>query len=320
MARGKKMSCHDCGKIFNRKPQNGSNQVCWNCGSKRVTLVTDKSPPPEGHKQGPGDGARPPIPGGGAAKVTVPDIKIGIGKGGGLGGHGVAQGITAAMLQQAKGKLKKVVFPPVELPGVKNSLIPRGVRLLAYAVKNDVVTAPGIEMELIWRERGSTVDRHAFMTVPTSDVSWALGNISRGIMDSSHANYNSTYRNRSADLPIRQGPRVVNLLKGIDYFEYGWKRFVNPHTNWYDWRNRRKVFYSKDDCAAINSYLRNVKQGKIFSERLVIAETGEIFYTPDHYYSFFRYHPGTRAWYRYSSAGGSAGPKWDESFYDEKYG
>lgn len=306
MARSKKMSCHDCGKVFNRKPQNGANQVCWNCGSKRVTLVTDKAPPPAGNQQGPGVISTPPIPS--AAKVTVPDVKI--------GGHG----ITAAMLQQAKSKLKKVVFPPVVLPGVANSPIPRGVRLLAHGVKNDIVTAPGIEMEVIWRERGSTVDRHAFMTVPTADVSWALGNITRGIMDSTHANYNSTYRNRSADLPIRQGPREVNVLRGIDYFEYGWKRSVTPHNNWYDWRNRRKVPYSRDDCTAINGYLRNVKQGKIFSERLVIADTGEIFYTPDHYYSFFRYHPGTRAWYRYSSAGGGAGPQWDESFYDEKYG
>lgn len=315
MARTKKMSCHDCGTIFNRKPQNGNNQICWNCSSLRVTLVTDKAPPPTGAKPSlptpslqQGSGVIPKAPSAAGLKMPVFDPKK------------VGGAITAELLQQAKNKLKKVVYPPVQLPGVKNSPIPRGVRLLAHAVKNDVVTAPGIEMELIWRERGSTVDRHAFMTVPSVDVSWALGNIARGVMDDGHYNYNSHYQNRSADLPTRQGPREVNVLRGIDYFEYGWKRFVTPHNNWYDWRNFRKVPYSRADCDAINGYLRNVKQGKIFSERLVIAVTGEVFYTPDHYYSFFRYHPGTRTWYRYRSAGGAAGPQWDESFYDERYG
>jgi len=300
MARQKKMVCHDCGTVFNRKPQNGDKQVCWNCKSMRVTLVTDTAPPP----------TTPTIPQApDPSGLKLPQARPG------LGG-----GITAEMLQMQRGLLKKVVRPPVVLPGPKDSAIARGVRMLAYQVRNPVVRGPGIELECIWRERGSAIDRYAYLTLPSVDLSYELGAIARGMINPEHSNFNSGYGNLSAALPTRKGPRNALIFQGISYYEYGWKRTIAPTAKWHGYYNGVKTAYSNQENGDVNAFLRNLRQGKVFCERLVIAETGEVFYTPDHYGSFFRYHPGTMEWYSYRSAGGGAGPQWDESFYEAPMG
>ncbi|MCA9525363.1 MAG: hypothetical protein KC549_03585 [Myxococcales bacterium] len=298
MPKVKKMVCHDCNNIFNRKPKNGPNQVCWKCQSTRVTLVTDKAPPVE-------VSTIPQAPDPSGLRMPKPSPSTGGG------------GITPELLRQQRDRLKAVVHEPVVLPGAANTPIARGVRALAHAVKNPIVE--NVEYEFIWRPRGGRNDLYAYLQKNRVDLSGPLGNIARGLMNPGHANFNDIYRNNSFDLPIRKGPRNANVLQGITYFEYGWKTRLG-NENWSGYNNGRRSPYSRQDNDDCNAFLRNVRQGQIFSERLVIAETGEIFYTPDHYTTFFRYHPGTRAWYQYQSAGGSAGPAWDESFYDEPYG
>lgn len=306
MARTKKMICHDCGTIFNRKPQNGVNQICWNCQSTSVALVTDKGAPPPNK---PGGAPQPPgIPQApSAAGLKMPAFT---GKPGG-------GAITPEMLLKAKGQLKKVVRPPIVLPGGAVTPIPKGVRMLAHLIKNPIVSAPGMELGAIWKPRGSRDEFHAYTPVTTIDVSAPLRNIAMGIPDPDHAHANSSYMNRSLHLPTRKGPRGPLPMQGISYFEYGWKRPIHGGALWYGYQNGGRYAYSPEDNQAVQSFLRNLRQGKIFSERLVIAETGEVFYTPDHYATFYRYHPGTMAWYQYRSASGAAGPIWDESFYDE---
>ncbi len=292
MSRQKKMVCHDCGTIFNRKPQNRDKQVCWNCRSLRVTLVTDNAPPPGIPKA--------PDPGG---------LKLPRSSGGG-------GSITPQMLQQQRDRLKAVVRPPVQLPGSANSPIPRGVRILASQVRNPVLNAAGIELEFPWRARGARQDAYAYLVFPQLDLGHPLRAISSGSMNPDHSNFNERYRNLSADLPTRKGPRSAGVLQGIGYFEYGWKRPIQANAQWHCYRDGRRVAYTQLENRDINAFARNLRQGKLFSERMVIAETGEVFYTPDHYGTFFRYHPGTMQWYPYRSAGGAGGPIWDESFYE----
>ncbi|HEY4358075.1 MAG TPA: hypothetical protein VGN16_20170 [Acidobacteriaceae bacterium] len=305
MPRQKKMICHDCGTIFNRKPQNGDKQICWNCKSLRVTLVTDGAPPT------PPTPTTPTIPlAPDSSGLKMPAFKPNVGGG----------GITPEMLLKQRGQLKKVVRPPVVLPGPVNSPIPKGVRVLAYEVKNPVIRANGIELELIWRPRGVNSDWYAYLVLPSVDLSPQLRAIASGATNPEHSNFNSRYNNLSYDLPTRKGPRAPAIFQGIRYFEYGWKRLVAPNAQWYAYRNGVRSPYSKRDNQDANAFLRNLRQSKLFTERLVIAETGEIFYTPDHYGSFYRYHPGTMDWYKYRSAGGATGPTWDESFYEEPTG
>lgn len=309
MTRTKKMVCHDCGTIFNRKPQNGDKQVCWNCSSMKVTLVTEQGPPPSvgPGPQGPGMSSAPVIP-----KAPDPSgLKLPFGGAAKPGGA-----ITPEMLLKQRGLLKKVVRPPVVLPGVANSQIARGVRLLAHAVRNPTLNCIGMELELVWREKGSKVDLYAYHTLPTVDLSNALSCIAQGLINPEHGNFNDHYGNASRHLPTRKGPRNATVLQGISYYEYGWKRIMPAGTKWHGYNNNVKVNYGPQDNSAINSFLKNLRQSKVFCERLVIAETGEVFYTPDHYGTFFRYHPGTKQWYRYRAAG-AGGPTWDESFYDE---
>jgi hypothetical protein len=136
-------------------------------------------------------------------------------------------------------------------------------------------------------------------------------------MNPEHSNFNSRYNNFSAALPIRKGPREVRFFQGLRYFEYGWKSAVAPNSKWTSINNLgTRTPYSNSDNGDVNAFVRNLRQGQLFCQRIIIAETGEIFYTPDHYGSFFRYNPGTMDWYRYRSDGGTGGPTWDESFYE----
>lgn len=299
MPRQKKMICHDCGTVFNRKPQNGDKQICWNCTSMKVTLVTDVTAPP------------PSIPDAPDAKgLKMPKAAP----------HAGSGGITADMLQKQRGLLKKVERPKITLPGLPNSPIPRGVRTLAHLVKNPILRATGIELELIWRTRGSNADRYAYLPQSQVDLTAALRNIASGYMNPQHGNFNSTYRNLSTDLPIRKGPRAAPIFEGISYFEYGWKTPVHPAAKWSAYKNGVKSSYTAAENNDVNAFLRNLRQSQLFCERLIVAETGEIFYTPDHYGTFFRYHPGSMLWYSYKSEGGASGPQWDESFYEEPTG
>jgi hypothetical protein len=299
MARTKKMVCHDCNNIFNRKPSNGDRQVCWKCKSTRVTLVTSNSAPPEPTIP------QAPDPSG----LTMPVFS-------GTSGGGA---ITPEMLLLQKSKLKHVTEEPVVLPGAKNSPIPYGVRVLAHAVKNAFI--PKADLEVIWRERGSRTDRYAYLELTQRSVSGPLASIAKGLMNPEHGNFNDEYGNRGFELPTRKGPRNVSVLQGITYYEYGWKTTIDTvSSRWSYYDNGARKAHGVQGNRDINDFVRNVRGGRVFCERLIIAETGEVFYSPDHYTTFFRYHPGTRAWYQYTSAGGSSGPTWDESFYDEPYG
>ena len=298
MPRPKKLICHDCGTIFNRKPANGDKQVCWNCRSMSVTLVTDTVTPPPAVPQA-------PDPSGLKMPVITPRTSGGA--------------ITPELLLRQRALLKKVVRPPVVLPGATRSVIAKGVRVLAHQVRNPIIRSNEVEAELVWKERGSTFDSYAYLPLAPVDLARQLNDIASGKISADHTNANTEYRNYSRHLPTRKGPREADIFRGIKYFEYGWKRVISSNSAWYSYNNNVRSAYSRQSNQNVNAFVRNLRQGRIFSERLIIAETGEIFYTPDHYGTFFRYHPGTMDWYRYRSAG-STGPTWDESFYEEPTG
>lgn len=322
MARVKKMVCHDCRNIFNRKPANGDRQVCWSCQSTRVTSLNDPVVPPPNAPAAAGMAARPsipkppPMPAAAAAPARPPVA------GGGL---------TAEMLKAGRAALKTVVPVPKPLPGPAVSNIPLGVRMLVNDVKapiiytnNDplktgVVNMGVIEFQFIWRDAGNK-KKFAYAMLPAIDLRAQLRNIAAGSINPIHDNFNSMFENRDRDLPQWRKVSAATPKIKVDYREYGWRRNMLPATQWAYYDNGQRKLYDPAMNTIVNDYLSKNFGGQVFCERLVIAETGEIFYTADHYASFFRYHPGTMQWHLYRSAAWDSDPAWDESYYAERRG
>ncbi len=297
-----KLVCHDCNAIFNRR--NNRNQVrttCVECNSSRITPVTTTKPPPSHTQQG--NIPAPPDPSGLPPPRPTPQLRGGA--------------ITPELLVQARKRLTKVVRPPVVLPGPSVTAIARGIRVLAHEVKNTVVG--DVYVRDMWRRPGEQRAGYIYTRFVARDVGDRLREIASGVANSYHQNYNDEYRNRGAELPLDKGNRTT-FLSNITYYEYGWKTRLPYNARWVRRNGRLLEALSQQENNAVNSVIQRNRGGETFSERLIIAETGEVFYTPDHYENFYRYHPGTRAWYWYRSAGGHGGPLWDESFYDERYG
>ena len=274
-----KSVCHDCNTIFNRR--NNRNQVrttCIQCNSSRITPVTTTGQPPP--------------------KTQPVNIPIPQPRGG---------AVTPELLIQARMQLKKVIRPPIVLPG-----------LAMYEVKNTVVG--DVYVRDMWRRPWERQAGYIYTWFAARDVGVPLQKIASGLANSCHRNYNEEYRNLGAELPLNKGNRTT-FLTNIAYYEYGWKTRLPGNACWFRPNGSLMQPLTPHENSLVNAYIHRFKGGETFSERLIIAETGEVFYTPDHYENFYRYHPMTRAWYWYRSRRGRrATPLWDESFYDERYG
>jgi hypothetical protein len=162
-----------------------------------------------------------------------------------------------------------------------------------------------------------------FYTEPSMvDLSGPLRAIARGAVNPDHDNFNTDYRNFGKELPsgLHKTYNRRHPFKGsrVYYLEYGWKRTIAGGTIWYQ-PNMGGVFVrvGRDAQRALDGYWR-VRGYQINVDRLIIAETGEIVYTPDHYASFFRYSMSSRSWHWYQSAEklNGLGAEWDDSFYE----
>lgn len=311
-----KLVCLDCNAIFNRR--NNRNQVrtqCINCGSANIAAVTGGSAgvtPPSGSgtaTQGGGGSGASAIP----TAPPLPPARPGASPPPSAGG-----GITPQALAEARRGLRRMVRPPVVLPGAAHSPIPRGVRVLAHGVRNTEVGWVTVCTEWSATRNGP---RELIYARVNRDLAPQLAGIAAGIVNPGHANANTRHGNAEAHMPTRRGNRRVRLPV-VRYYEYGWRTLMHPGTQWQrqDANGMLRNIPAREN-SSINFVVQRFRGGETFSERLLIAETGEVFYTPDHYETFYRYHPGTQQWYRYEFQGSWAtGPGWDESFYDDRYG
>lgn len=306
MAKPKSL-CLDCDRIFNRKP-NTEVQKCPDRGSTNTERLTRSgqrtSPPPSTPPTVSETGPSIPEPPGPPPVFSGP-------RGGGGGGA-----ITPEMLLRAKANLKKV---RIKLPGPDDSSIPRGIRILAYKVRSPWI------MDVRWCVR-STMREYPgyFYTQPRMiDLSGELGLIARGVANPNHGNFNTEYRNLGRELPsgLFKTYQRRHPFKGsrIAYFEYGWQRTLTGTTSWYEVNRGGALVRVGQACQrALEGYWR-ARGNQINVERLILAETGEVVYTPDHYASFYRYSMSGRTWHRYESAEklNGMGAEWDESYYKE---
>lgn len=286
-----KVVCHDCDTIQNKRTnRNKVRTACYNCGSKRITGLTDKKPPstiPEA----------PPLTG-----FTMPRLPTSSGG-----------AITPQMLIRARQNLRPVTRPRVALPGGRNSAIARGVRVVAHLASNPRVG--DVQLEFRWAFRRNEARKYIYTPLRNHSIQRELGLIAQGLVNPNHGNFNTEYYNMGSELPLRRGNFTRNL-GSLTYFEYGWMTKLRSTAKWYLDGNR----VGSSDEQAINRFIQQKLGGKLNCERIIIAESGELFYTPNHYYSFKRYLPKVYEWFWYESAGGSSGPQWDESIYDEPYG
>jgi len=309
MARPKpKFVCNSCNTIFNKKP-GVDQQKCWNCGSTDTqpaakTGGTPSTPPPQQpavtQPTGPVIPKAPPPP---AFKPGPPAT------GGG--------GITAAALQLQKTKLKKVVRANKPLPGPAASAIPRGIRVIANEVRGTLLMNVRVGALSNMKE----FPGYFFQAPRPVDVGRELGLIASGSVNPAHGNFNTEYRNRGMELPTGKkyrGPRHPLTGTRIAYFEYGWNRTLSPGATWYQETASNQFTAADRRCQnALNGYWQ-ARGNQVNVDRLIVAETGEVFYTSDHYLSFFRYSPKFLSWHAYISAEkfDGTGADWDESFYD----
>ncbi len=301
-----KALCLDCDTIFNRKG-NSEEQTCWNCGStnyERLSRSGKRLSPPTGGTTSP-----PVTPGIPKPPAPPPLFKTKTIVGGGA--------ITPEMLLNAKAGLKKVVRQNPPLPGPKDSAIPRGIRVLANMVKSTLILGAR------WGIR-STMNEYPgyFFTEPQIiDLKGPLHSIAKGSVNPDHGNFNTDFHNMGRELPsgLFKTYNRRHPFRGskIYYLEYGWKRTIVTTKPWYqEARTGAFVQVPKATQRALEGWMR-VRGNQINSDRLILAETGEVIYTPDHYITFYRYSMSFLSWYRYESAEKlhGKGAEWDESFY-----
>ena len=306
-----KILCLDCDTIFNRKP-GVELQTCWSCKSthtERLSKSGDRVAPP----------VLPPVlPLPSGPKIPLPPGLPPVFKPGGGGGGGGGGGLTPQMLLQGKAALKRVVKPRIVLPGAENTLIPRGIRLVAHTVKAPLVHGARFSARSNMRDYPGDF----FTAAQTSiDLSWQLNAIAQGLVNPDHDNFNTDYRNLGGHLPsgLFKTYNRRHPFEGqrIYYLEYGWMRTLRANTAWYQQKvDGSFVAVSLAAQKALNGYW-GARGYQINVDRLIIAETGEIVYTPDHYSTFYRYSQQFMAWYGYESAEklNGKGAEWDESFY-----
>lgn len=307
MARPKpKFVCNSCNTIFNKKP-GVQQQTCWNCGSTDTQGVAKKQ---EGGKVATPAVAAPTTPSI-PTPPKAPDFKPKPATGGG-------GAITADMLIAQKKGLKKVVRPAKALPGEAASAIPRGIRVIANDVRATLIMNARVGI----LSKMTEFPGYYFQGPRSVDVARELGLIAQGKVNPAHGNFNTWYKNMGLELPTGlkyRGPRHPLAGTEIDYYEYGWNRTIDPASQWYE-ETGRNIFtaVSKRCQGALKGYW-TARNGIVNVDRLIIAESGEVFYTPDHYLTFFRYSPKFLAWYAYVSDEKSSGvgADWDDSFYED---
>ncbi|GLC25736.1 hypothetical protein [Roseisolibacter agri] len=297
--RNKLYVCTACRVPFRAK----SVVPCPNCGSTKVERALGKlddspeevvpptppvaTPPVATPPAIPKAPALPPMP---AMKPPVP--------GGGA--------ITPELLQGVK--LKKVVRQARPLPGPPASPVPLGVRVLANTVRN-----PRLPPVRLGRPFPKTGPMYYLPTVPNKTLERELRLIASGAVNPAHGHFNTQYYNNSRELPTRDNP--FDLVKA-KYYEYGWLTPV-PAAMQFDWRTLAGAPAPQHIRNTLGNYLV-ADGGQVNLERIIIAETGEIFYTPDHYRTFFRYSPVTMEWHQYLAPEKRYGwtePEWDASIY-----
>jgi hypothetical protein len=286
--RNKLYVCTDCRVPFRAK----AVTPCPNCGGTHVERALGKlDPSPEEEAPAPAIPQAPPAPTFAAAKPPAP------------GGA-----ITPAALLAARAKLQKVVRQAKPLPGGAVSSIPLGVRVLANAVQNPML--PPVRLGRPFPKQGPM---YYLATRTGRSLEFELRQIASGIENPAHGHFNTQYYNHSRELPTRNNP--FDRVRAV-YFEYGWVTQV-PQARWYDWYTAGGAPAPNNVCNTLGNYIRQ-DGGVVNLERLIIADTGEVFYTPDHYLTFFRYTPLLKSWTQYlapESRYGTQEPDWDASVY-----
>jgi len=201
------------------------------------------------------------------------------------------------MLLAARSKLKKIPLKP--LPGGNLSAIPKGIRVIANEIK-------GTTLFNVRYARPCPGANGIFYLPPVPlDLRGALNCIASGIVNLAHNNFNTQYRNAGGEMPWRSNPFET---AGILYYEYGWAQVVAP-TLYRSWKNPNGTPAPKFVQDRLSGFLQQ-DNGKLNTTRLIIAESGETFFTPDHYRTFFRYAPALLQWTPYLSP--IARYDWDE--------
>ena len=304
------MVCLDCNRIFNRK-RGGRLQDCPDCRSVNTqragSTVVSEDPPTPATKQATGTPPRPP-----KMPLSTPGARA---TGGGA--------ITAEMLQLQKTRLNKVVKIHKRPGGLSpsGSQTAWGIRVVACQVEGTLIHGARWCAQISTRSVNDT-----FYSAPIPvNLSLPLRKISEGAVNNTHGNFNTPYFNRSAHLPSGQQVKInrrgAEYLAGprIQYLEYGWGVTVAARSHWYKKRGAQWVGATDQEKREIEYYLgAPFRRYSLNCQRLVIAETGEVFYTPDHYETFYRYSPMSKNWHQYRSAevDSGRGARWDNSFYD----
>lgn len=288
-ARPKQRVCLDCNTLFKGRPKT----PCPSCGTTHNELVlgtqiSGPEEPDDGVDDIPVAPTAPPMPNR-VAPVTA-------------GG-----GITPAMLLQGRAALKKT--PPKArkpLPGEPNSAIPRGVRVIANEIEGSCV-----EHVVFRRPCPGAQGLFSLPPIPLYNLRNLLNNIASGRENPGHGNFNSIYQNRGGELPWRSNPLQQ---QGIRYYEYGWAELV-PQNLWKSWLGPDGRAAPKPQVDRLSGFLAT-DGGRLNTPRLIFSESGEVFFTPDHYLVFFRYSPLLKLWTKYLSPSFRYGSdEWDASVY-----
>jgi hypothetical protein len=208
-------------------------------------------------------------------------------------------------------KLRKVVREGPRVPGPKESSVPIGVRVLAVSIRNTRV--PRARFGRPWPPKGGPM----YYLPPrlSHDLGFVLGKIAEGAVNLKHGNYNTFYGNRGGELPSMNNP--FDRVRAR-YFEYGWMTTISK-TQWYSWQAANGTAAPQAVSKRLGDFL-TTDQGQMNTERLIFAATGEVFYTPDHYLTFWRYSYKLMDWFSYLSPEaryGTSEPDWDASIYYE---
>lgn len=299
--RTKLFVCTDCRVPFRAK----SALPCPNCGSARTEralgkLDTTPDEPEAVPVPAPALNAKAPTPPVIPQAPEPPAVKA----------HAAQPlnrgGITPEMLKGVT--LNRVVRQAKPLPGPAISPIPLGVRVLANSVRN-----PRVARVRLGRPFPKNGPMYYLPDSLNKSLETELRAIASGAVNPAHGHFNTQYYNNSRDLPTRNNPFDRVRAK---YYEYGWLTTVpvGLQKKWY-------TALGQPAPQHVSNTLGNfIAQdgGKVNLERLLFAETGEIFYTPDHYLTFFRYSPLLMEWTQYLAPEkryGTSEPDWDASIY-----
>lgn len=294
--RNKPYVCRSCRMIFRGK----ATTPCPNCGSKeteRLIGASDRTPDAGPPEPAPSSAPNPP-----AVPRAPPMPPVRPARGPGVGGGA----ITPEMLRGVR--LRRVVRQGPVVPGPPQSPIPFGVRLLAASIRNPCIPFARFS-------RPAPRDRRMYHLPDRANhsLSGPLSSIANGRVNPDHGKFNTGYRNRGGDLPTLNNP--FDRIRA-QYFEYGWWTIV-PQNLWLKWLSDTGRPAPDAVAQQLGGFLR-ADGGKTDLERLIFAATGEVFYTPDHYLTFWRYSFKLMEWSKYLSPAaryGSVDPDWDASIY-----